>query len=265
MNFLEKIISAKREEVREKKSILPESELSRSIQKTTPPLSLRNAIQNARGTAIIAEMKRASPSEGIIREHYNPVQIALSYAQNGAAAMSVLTDENHFQGSLAHIAQIRAEIDIPILRKDFIIDSYQISEARVHGADAILLIAAALHPIHLKDLLSAAHALNIDVLIEVHNQHELETALETGGTLIGINNRDLESFKVDLATTEHLAPRLPDGVSVVAESGIHTIDDACRMHKAGADALLIGTQFMRQPSPGKALARFREEFERCFV
>jgi indole-3-glycerol phosphate synthase len=265
MNFLEKILSSKREEIREKKSIIPESEMKKLIHATPTPISLKRAIQKAPGMVIIAEMKKASPSEGIICKQYDPNQIAISYAQNGATAISVLTDEKYFQGSLSHIAQIRSEIEIPILRKDFIIDPYQIFEARAHGADAILLIVAALDAIHLRELLSHTHTLGMDTLIEVHNRQDLETALEMGGKLIGINNRDLETFKIDLATTEQLARLVPEEITLVAESGIHTVDDACRMQQAGVDALLIGTQFMRQPSPGKALARFIEEFEKCSV
>lgn len=265
MNFLEKILSSTREEIRKKKSILPEAELRKLVQAAPPPISLKSAIQKANGMAIIAEMKKASPSQGVICEKYDPHQIATSYARNGATALSVLTDEKFFQGSIDHISRIRSEIDIPILRKDFIIHPYQILEARGHGADAVLLIVAALDALNLRNLLSEIHVFGMDALIEVHNRQELETALETGGKLIGINNRNLESFEVDLGTTEQLAALIPEGIAIVAESGIHTVDDAQRMQKVGVDALLIGTHFMSQTSPGKALATFRKELEKCFV
>jgi indole-3-glycerol phosphate synthase len=265
MNFLEKILSSKKEEIGKKKSIVPEAKLRKLVQTSPPPISLKSAIQKARGMAIIAEMKKASPSQGVICEKYDPHQIAVSYVRNGATALSVLTDEKFFRGSIDHISQIRSEIHTPILRKDFIIDPYQILEARAYGADAVLLIVAALDEHNLRKLLSEIHAFGMDALIEVHNRKELETALETDGTLIGINNRNLESFKVDLATTEQLVLLIPEGITVVAESGIHTIDDAQRMQKAGVDALLIGTHFMSQTSPGKALAMFQKELEKCFV
>jgi indole-3-glycerol phosphate synthase len=265
MNFLEKILSSTREEIRKKKSIFPEAELRKLVQAAPPPISLKSAIQKANGMAIIAEMKKASPSQGVICEKYDPHQIAVSYVRNRATALSVLTDEKFFQGSIDHISRIRSEIDIPILRKDFIIHPYQILEARAHGADAILLIVAALEAIQLQDLLNQAFDLGLEALVEVHNRRELQEALEMGAELIGINNRDLESFKVDLATTEKLAPLIPQGITVIAESGIHSADDAQRMKQAGADALLIGTHFMKYPSPGQALAAFQKELEKCFA
>jgi indole-3-glycerol phosphate synthase len=265
MNFLEKILSSKKEVIGKKKSIIPEAALRKRIEAARPPISLKSAIQKARGMAIIAEMKKASPSRGVICEKYNPNQIGISYARNGATALSILTDEKFFQGSIDHVSQIRSEIDIPILRKDFIIDPYQILEARAYGADAILLIIAALDALNLRNLLREIHAFGMDALIEVHNQQELDRALDADGTLIGINNRNLESFKVDLATTEQLAPLIPEGFIIVAESGIHTVYDAQRMQKAGVDALLIGTHFMGHISPGKALATFLKELEKCFV
>jgi len=259
VNFLEKILAYKRQEVEARKRQIPEQALQEKIQQTHPPLSLAQALSIDR-LAVIAEIKKASPSAGVIRENCDPVQIAKSYVQAGANAISVLTDEKFFQGSLQFIEQIRPFAPIPILRKDFIIDPYQILEARAFGADALLLIVAALEKDLLSTLLEQTYALGLEALVEVHTADEMEIAIAIGAKIIGINNRSLETFKIDLATTEQLAQLAPFGTVLVAESGLHTKDDLQRMIRAGVDAVLVGTHFMKHPDPGVALQEFLKDF-----
>ena len=198
------------------------------------------------GTAIIAEVKKGSPSRGVIREDFDPVAIARSYERGGASCLSVLTDEQYFYGSLDYLGQIRNQVELPLLRKDFIIDSYQVWQARIAGADAILLIAAALNDAELLELAELAADLNLDTLLEVHNAEELDRALRLPVDLIGINNRNLQTFVTDLVVTEQLAGRIPAGQLAVAESGIHTRVDIERLQRAGAGAFLIGESLMRE-------------------
>jgi len=265
MNFLEKVLCHKHLEIRDSKTIRPERELRAMLRTVPAPLSLREAIRRKKKMAIIAEMKKASPSAGVLRTNFDPAQLAVEYQLGGAAALSVLTDKKYFGGSLSYIRQIRPLVQIPVLRKDFIVDSYQVLEARAFGADAVLLIAAALSIRSLHELLSTAHSLQMDALVEVHNPQELESALAAGANLIGINNRNLETFSVDLAVTERLASRVSPDITLVAESGVHSPADARRMYQAGAHALLIGTYFMQQSSPGKALETFKEALLTCCV
>jgi indole-3-glycerol phosphate synthase len=206
---------------------------------------------------VIAEIKKASPSKGLIRADFDVAALAGSYLAGGAAALSVLTDEPFFQGSLRNLELASAAVPLPCLRKDFIVDAYQIIEARAHHADAILLIAAALTDAELKDFSQAAHALALDVLVEVHTAEELDRVLdavgESGADAIGVNNRNLKSFEVRLETSIELAERIPAGVVSVTESGIATRADLIRLRTAGFDAFLIGESLMRQPDPGAAL------------
>jgi indole-3-glycerol phosphate synthase len=196
--------------------------------------------------ALIAEVKKASPSKGIIREDFDPVAIARAYQQGGVSCLSVLTDERYFQGSLTYLAAIREAVPMPLLRKDFLIDTAQVYEARLAGADAILLIVAAIpSPARLAEMRHVAESLGMDALVEVHDASELDAAAESGATLIGVNNRDLRTFEVRLETFEALRPSFPAGAVAVAESGIHTREDARRLHAAGADALLVGESLMR--------------------
>jgi indole-3-glycerol phosphate synthase len=211
----------------------------------------------ARTPGFIAEIKKASPSKGVIREDFDPVAIAKDYAANGAACLSVLTDEQYFQGADAYLRSVRQSVGIPIIRKDFTIDPYQILEARLMGADCILLIASALSAQQLSDLYTTAHDLGLDVLIEVHDQQELETALALEPNLIGINNRNLKTFETSLDTTLNLLPHIPKGVTVVTESGIRGKEDVQHMVAAGVYCFLVGEALMRQPSPGGALAELR--------
>jgi indole-3-glycerol phosphate synthase len=203
--------------------------------------------------AVIAEVKKASPSKGVIREDFIPADIAQSYAEFGAACLSVLTDVQFFQGSVDYLKQARASCQLPVLRKDFMVDAYQIYESRCMGADAVLLIAACLDDAQMKDMEAIALDLDMAVLVEVHDQIELERALKLKTPLIGINNRNLKTFEVSLDTTLALRSLVPAGRILVTESGIHTRDDVLRMGAAGVNAFLVGEAFMRVPEPGEAL------------
>ena len=257
--ILEKILRHKHVEVETRKQHLPEAVLQEQLTTVDPAISLSNALSQE-GLAVIAEIKKASPSAGVLREHFDPVAIARSYVEAGANAISMLTDEVFFQGSLDSIQQVRSLVPVPILRKDFIIDPYQLLEARAFGADAVLLIVAALKKDHLQYLLEKAHEFALEALVEVHSADEMRIAIEVGANIIGINNRNLETFKIDLATTEQIAPLAPGGAVLVGESGLHTKDDIQRMIQAGVDAVLVGTHFMKHPDPGIALQEFFEHF-----
>ncbi|MDQ2734880.1 MAG: indole-3-glycerol phosphate synthase TrpC [Pseudomonadota bacterium] len=208
----------------------------------------------AGGAAVIAEIKKASPSKGVLREDFAPARIAESYDRHGAAALSVLTDEKFFQGSAAYLEAARAASSIPVLRKDFTIDAYQLFEARAMGADAVLLIAAILDDAQLADFEATALAIGLAVLVEVHDEPELERALHLKTPLLGINNRNLRTFETSLETTLAMLPRVSGERLVVSESGIHTPADVQRLRGAGVHAFLVGEAFMRAPDPGAALA-----------
>jgi len=207
-----------------------------------------------RRRAIIAEVKKASPSRGVIRAAFDPVQIAMAYANAGAVAISVLTEERYFQGHLDYLAAIRNAVAVPLLRKDFVFDVYQLHEARAYGADAVLLIVAILPQSLLQELLLAAENLGLAALVEVHDRDELDRARQCDARLIGINNRDLRSFRTSLATTEELAPAVPPEVRLIAESGIESSADIRRLERAGVSAFLIGETFMRADDPGAKVA-----------
>lgn len=205
------------------------------------------------GPAVIAEIKKASPSAGVIRENFDPASIAQSYEEAGAACLSVLTDREYFQGSEDYLRAASSACTLPVLRKDFIIDPWQVYESRVMGADCILLIVAALSAEQLKALYGLAKELGLDVLVEVHDESELETALETPARLIGVNNRDLHHFTTDLNISERLRPMIPHGRCMITESGIHTRSDVQRMRECGIHSFLVGEAFMRVEDPGEAL------------
>jgi indole-3-glycerol phosphate synthase len=207
---------------------------------------------------IIAEIKRASPSKGLIRANCDPVTVAKEYASHGASAISVLTEERFFQGSLLYLEQIRRTVSVPLLRKDFIVDPYQLTEARSYGADAVLFIAALLDPSLLQELREQATALSLDSLVEVHTEEELSAAVKAGAQLVGINNRDLKTFEVNLATTERLAPLVPVDTPAVCESGIDSVQQIRRVEKLGIHAFLIGEALMRAAEPGKKLRELLE-------
>ena len=252
MNILERIMHVKRAEVAAAKKARPTPALE-----AAPPVrgfvsALRSKIENGRA-AVIAEVKRASPSKGPLREDFRPAEIARSYEAGGAACLSVLTDREFFQGAPEHLQAARSACALPVLRKDFIFDPYQVREARAMGADCILLIAACLSAAQMKDLESAAASLDMAVLVEVHDAAELTAALELRTPLIGINNRDLRTFETRLETTIGLVPRIPPGRIVITESGILSTTDVSRMRGHGVDAFLVGEAFMRAPDPGGAL------------
>jgi indole-3-glycerol phosphate synthase len=254
--FLDRILADKREELASAMRSVPFAELKARLPQAPPPRPFGEALRGDT-VRLIAEVKKASPSRGVLREQFDPLALARAYAGAGAAAVSVLTDERHFQGSLDHLASIRQALlqGPPLLRKDFLFDHYQLYEARVHGADAVLLIAAVLNSALLAQLLGLVRALDMEALVEVHDELELERALMASATLVGINNRDLRTFKVDLATTERLRPLVPAGVTVVAESGILTRGDVERLRTADVDAVLIGEALVTAPDPA---AKIRE-------
>ncbi|MGD1105948.1 MAG: indole-3-glycerol phosphate synthase TrpC [Terracidiphilus sp.] len=257
--FLATILASTRATLAAAKADVPRAELERRAAEHRPRgwvAALRR--KAGTGPAVIAEIKKASPSKGVIRVAFDPAWLARRYRAGGAAALSVLTDEPYFQGSLRNLEMASSATPLPCLRKDFIVDEYQIVEARAHRADAILLIAAALSDSELKRLAQAARSLALDVLVEVHTAEELDGVLdalgETGADAIGVNNRDLKTFEVSAETSMSLAGRIPASVVRVTESGIATHDDIVRLRKAGFDAFLIGESLMRQPDPGVALA-----------
>jgi len=246
--ILNRILEHKKSEVAAAKKALSEAELRDRLAEQPPPRGFAGALRKAaaEGTAIIAEVKKGSPSKGIIRPDFQPVSIALDYQRGGATCLSVLTDRKFFFGDPTFLPQIAQSVTLPLLRKDFVIDSYQIFEARALRADAVLLIAAALEAGELRDLAEAARNLDLDVLLEVHDEAELEAALDVSDVMIGINNRDLHTFVTDLAVTERLLPSIPGDRLVVAESGINSRNDIRRLQAAGAGAFLVGESLMRE-------------------
>jgi indole-3-glycerol phosphate synthase len=257
-DILNKIIATKVVEVAAAKAQKPLSEVQAEAKVAAAPRdfvgSIRSKIANNQ-SAVIAEIKKASPSKGIIREDFRPADIANSYEQGGAACLSVLTDIEYFQGSPKYLKQARAACNLPVLRKDFMIDPYQVYEARAMGADCILLIAAALDLATMRELEKIAHELGMAVLVEVHNGEELDLALQLETPLLGINNRNLRTFEVTLDTTLGLLARIPQNKIVVTESGIFTADDVALMRKNNVHTFLVGEAFMRQPEPGVELAK----------
>jgi len=237
--MLDRIIVEKRKEVEQRKRCLPLSYLEGRIVHQQPPLDLAQVLKGE-GIRLIAEVKRASPSRGVLCPNFNPVELARSYAQGGAAAISVLTEQNYFQGSISHLMSIREEVQLPLLRKDFIFDPYQVYESRAYGADAILLIVAALSQEKLEELVSLSHSLGLRCLVEVHNEDEVDRALQSQAQIIGINNRDLNSFTVDINTTGKLRPLIPPGRIVVSESGINSRQDVAKLKGWGVSAVLVG-------------------------
>jgi indole-3-glycerol phosphate synthase len=254
--ILQRILDRKREEVAERKASRPLAGLEQVIAGQAGTRGFAQALQRrvARAEpAVIAEVKRASPSRGVIREDFHPAQIAGSYRDGGAACLSVLTDVDFFQGSDAFLKEAREACDLPVLRKDFTVDPYQVVEARAIGADAVLLIVAALSDEQMDELARTAREVGLDVLVEVHDRVELERALALPTPLIGINNRDLHTFETRLETTLELLPHIPRDRIVVTESGIHSRDDVARMRAHEVHAFLVGEAFMRAAEPGEKL------------
>jgi indole-3-glycerol phosphate synthase len=257
-DILQTILARKAQEIRERSAQVPLRELSARCDGLPPTRGFAAALQarlDAGRPAVIAEVKKASPSKGVIRPDFHPAQIAASYERGGAACLSVLTDVDFFQGADDYLVQARAACALPVLRKDFTIDAYQVYEARVLGADCILLIVAALGDAALAELSHLALELGMDVLVEVHDIDELERALQVGAPLVGVNNRSLRSFEVSLQTTIELRTAVPPDRLLVTESGIATPADVALMRASGVHAFLVGEAFMRAPDPGSELAR----------
>jgi indole-3-glycerol phosphate synthase len=260
-DLLDAIVAATRKRVEDARARVDAPALVRAAVAAAPPRGFRAALAGD-GVHVIAECKRRSPSRGVLRTAYDPAAIARAYASAGAAAISVLTEPTFFDGALDHLRAVRGAVDLPVLRKDFIVDAYQLLEGRAAGADAVLLIVAALGDDALTDLSGAARDLGLDVLVEVHDERELDRALAAGATLVGVNNRNLRTLAVDVEASFRLAARMPAGVLAVAESGLRTGEDVRRLREVGYRAFLIGERFMSAADPGSALAGLLED-ARC--
>lgn len=249
--ILDEIIAYKKMELAETKRRAPFPDIKAKASGAEPTRGFGRALSGTGDIRLIAEVKKASPSKGVIREDFDPVTIARSYEESGASCLSVLTEKKFFQGELEYLGRIRKAVKLPLLRKDFIIDEYQIHEARAAGADSILLIAACLEREQMTDYLGIAQQLGLDVLVESHTYKELDKSLRAGAMLVGINNRDLSTFTVSLQTTLDLLKDIPDDRTVVSESGIKTRDDVVKLQNAGVDAVLVGESLMREKDIGK--------------
>lgn len=248
-DILAKICADTLQHITTQKAHISEAVLLERTKEVTPPRGFRSALQGKvakQQTALIAEVKKASPSKGIIRADFNHVEIATSYERAGAACISVLTDTPYFQGKDSYLVEVRGAVSLPVLRKDFMLDPYQIVESRSLGADCILLIMAALEDNQARELEQVAHSLEMDVLVEVHNREELERALRLESQLLGINNRNLKTMEISLTVTEELSQAVPEDYTLVCESGIHSHDDIMRIQKAGIYSFLVGESLMRQ-------------------
>lgn len=254
-SILQKILDTKAEEVAHRRSRLTLEEARDRARDEAPARGFAERVTKLAesGPAVISEVKKASPSAGVIRADFRPAEIAASYERAGAACLSVLTDEQYFQGADEYLREARAACSLPALRKDFLVDPWQVWESRLLGADCVLLIVAALSRGQLQDLEGLAREAGLDVLVEVHDEREMADALTTRARLVGVNNRDLHTFTTDLATSERLRPLVGDDRTFVTESGIHTPDDVARLQAAGINAFLVGEAFMRQPDPGAGL------------
>jgi len=256
-DILVKILDRKLEEIAERSASVSIDDLKQRCKSADPVRGFIRSIENKinnKQSAVIAEIKKASPSKGLLRENFKPDAIARSYAENGAACLSILTDKDYFQGHEDYLQQARAACELPVIRKDFIIEPYQVYEARAINADCILLIVSALTPEKLQELFELAHSLEMDVLMEVHDEPEMEVALKTGARLIGINNRNLRTFETSLDTTINMLDMVNENHILVTESGIHTKDDVQLMRDNNVNAFLVGEAFMRAENPGKKLA-----------
>jgi indole-3-glycerol phosphate synthase len=260
-DILKTILRRKAEEVAQRRQQAPISVLRQRSEAAGQPRGFARALRariDAGGAAVIAEIKKASPSKGVLREHFDPAAIAASYEKGGATCLSVLTDVDFFQGADAYLQQARAACSLPVLRKDFVIDPYQVHEARALGADCILLIVAALQDALLTELLALAGELQLDALVEVHDAGEMQRALATSASLIGVNNRDLRTFETSLDTTLALMRGFPDDRLLVTESGIHSREDVRRLRVQGVHSFLVGEAFMKAADPGEKLAELFE-------
>jgi len=252
-SILGRIVAMRRESIAHRKRVLPEIALKIAVEKKAPKVRDFAGALSRNGLNVIAELKKASPSRGVLREEYAPAALASSVTRGGAAAISVLTEEDFFHGSLADLKEARAVVEVPILRKDFIIDPWQIWEARAAGADSFLLIAAILTDAELREFQDLGRSLGMEPLVEIHSREELDRALTVGAKIIGVNNRDLHTFQVHLETSLMLVEFIPEDCIGVSESGIHGHDDIARLRRAGFDAFLIGEQLMKGEDPGREL------------
>jgi len=257
--ILDDILNNKKLEVSQAKTAVPLKVLEEKAGNTPSPKDFKEALTSVRGEVrVIAEIKQASPSKGILSTDFDPVRIAKKYLLAGANAISVLTDKKFFKGSLDDLRKVRDTVDLPLLRKDFMIDPYQIYEARCSGADAILLIVAALSAAQLTELRSVASTLGLHTLVEVHNEGELKTAIDIKSEIIGINNRDLKTFNVDLQTSVNLKKLIPEGILTISESGIHSIDDIRLLQAQGINSFLIGESFMKAENPVQKIKELKQ-------
>ena len=257
--ILDDIVEHKKTELKKSVETLPLAELKSRLESLQPPIDFYSTAIADSSVKVISEIKKASPSKGVICENFDPVKIARGYELNGASAISVLTDEKFFQGSLNYLALVRKEVSIPLLRKDFTIDPYQIYEARFYGADIVLLIAAILEKEKIKEYLEVTEELNMNAIVEVHNREELEKVIDTGCSIIGINNRDLRTFDVDLNTTAELKKFIPEDILVISESGISNPGDIGELRKLGVSTFLIGESFMKSDDPGAELGNYLKQ------
>ncbi len=257
--ILDDIVENKQKEVHEAKKKVPLSLLESTLSKLRPAKGFLSLSRSREGVKIIAEVKKASPSKGVFVSDFDPIRVAKSYEENGAFAISVLTDSCFFQGSLEYLKSIRNEVELPLLRKDFTIDSYQIYEARCYGADMVLLIVSILEKEQIKEFCLIAEELGMDAIVEVHDEKELEIALSAGSKIIGINNRDLRTFKVDINTSIRLANLIPEDVLVISESGIKEANDIASLYREGISTFLVGEALMKGKDPGEKLRSIQED------
>jgi len=258
--ILSKILEQTQKDLARRKNRVSPAELDEAISLQPPARDFAASLRSTAQPVIIAEVKKASPSKGLIRSDFDPVAIARRYEECGASAVSVLTEEHFFQGRLDYLMRIRQAVSIPLLRKDFIIDSYQVYEARAAGADAYLLIAAALETKLMRELIDLGKTLGMHALVEVHTEEELNRALRASASIVGVNNRNLKTFKTDITTTLQLRPLIPDSIVTVSESGISTPADIQRLRACGIDAFLIGESLMHEADPGLKLAEFLSSY-----
>ncbi len=256
--YLDKILAHKVTELAAARKLNPMAQVAQAARCARPAINVTRALRKDT-VALVAEVKRASPSRGVLIDPFDPIMLARTYADNGAAMLSVLTDERFFMGHIDYLRQIRRAVGIPLLRKEFVLDAYQVYEARAAGADAVLLIVAALSDGQLQDLHTLTERLGMTALVEVHSEAELERALKVGATLIGINNRDLKTFHVDLDTTKRLAKLVPQHVTLVAESGMKTVNDVRKMGKLGAHAVLVGEGLVTSGDIARTVTAFSSQ------
>ena len=260
-SILDTIVSHKYKELKQDQRLLPFVELSAKLRNPPPTRDFRSALATPNRVNLIAEVKKKSPSKGVLRQDFDPVAIARTYAKAGGSAVSVLTDPQFFDGHLTHLTEIRRAVDLPLLRKDFTIDPYQIYQARLAGADAILLIVAILTLAQLREFIQIAKMLNLASLVEVHTEEELEFALQADAEIIGVNNRNLETFQTDIATTFRMIKSIPADKIVVSESGIYTHGDVEALQEAGVNAILVGESLMRSPDIERKIKELLGEWD----